>query len=96
MSGITPATLCPFIDYNLNTELNKFTTANGDAIHNGLPTDFGLLNEKWEALALLPVNNNQGKGCDRDESDEYYLITLSDNDFITNNGESPFSLSLCV
>lgn len=86
MPGITPAQLCPFIDYNINTELNKFKTANGDVIHNGGVVDVGLLNEKWESIALVPVNNDQHKG--RDEKDEYYLITVSDNDFITNNGTS--------
>ncbi len=57
-------------------------------IHNGAPVNMGLLNEKWEALALVPVNPKGGKGkaCD---GDEYYLFTLSDNDFITNNGMSP-------
>ncbi|KAK0649984.1 esterase-like activity of phytase-domain-containing protein [Cercophora newfieldiana] len=88
VAGITPGKLCPFIDYNLNSELGKFKTANGDVIHNGLPVNFGLLNEKWEALALLPVNNNQDRGCD--DNDEYYLITLSDNDFITDNGYANF------
>lgn len=78
-----PATLCPFIDYNLNSQLNKFTAANGDVVHNGAPVDLGLLNEKWEALALVPVN---GAEDGRDVKDEYFLITLSDNDFVTANG----------
>lgn len=95
VAGITPATFCPYIDYNINTELGKFKTAEGDAVHNGAPVNFGLLNEKWEALALVPVypelkRRGKGKGktskaCAAAE-DEYYLITLSDNDFITNNG----------
>ncbi|KAL2018114.1 hypothetical protein VTK56DRAFT_1244 [Thermocarpiscus australiensis] len=83
VEGIVPATLCPFIDYNLNSQLNKFTAANGDVVHNGAPDDLGLLNEKWESLALLPVN---GAKDGRDVKDEYFLFTLSDNDFITNNG----------
>jgi hypothetical protein len=42
------------------------------------------LNEKWESLALLPVN---GDGDDKkDDKDEYYIISISDNDFITQNG----------
>ncbi|KAK4128068.1 hypothetical protein N657DRAFT_685678 [Parathielavia appendiculata] len=82
VEGITPAEYCPFIDYNINSELNKFKTEEGDVVHNGAPVDIGLLNEKWEALALVPVN--PGKKCSG--ADEYYLITLSDNDFITNNG----------
>lgn len=86
--GITPAQLCPFVDYNINSELGKFKAANGDVVHNGAPVNLGLLNEKWESLALLPVNNNQDKG--RDEKDEYYLITLSDNDFITDDGYMNF------
>lgn len=59
-------------------------------MHNGAPVDLGLLNEKWEALALVPVHPNGGKGksCGGAEKNEYYLITLSDNDFITNNGTS--------
>ncbi|KAH6843295.1 esterase-like activity of phytase-domain-containing protein [Chaetomium sp. MPI-CAGE-AT-0009] len=99
VSGITAAELCPFIDYNINTELNKFKTAEGDVVHNGAPVDFGLLNEKWEALALLPIHadaGSKGKGkgkgssCGGKNEDEYYLITLSDNDFITNNGYANF------
>ncbi|KAK4448727.1 esterase-like activity of phytase-domain-containing protein [Podospora aff. communis PSN243] len=86
--GITSAKVCPFIDFNINAELGRFKTANGDMIHNGAPVDLGLLNEKWEALALLPVNNDQGRDCD--EKDEYYLIALSDNDFITNDGYANF------
>jgi hypothetical protein len=81
--GIVPAKLCPFLDYNINSELGKFKTGPaGDVLHNGEPVNLGLLNEKWEALALLPVDG--GRDCD--ENNEYYLITLSDNDFITNDG----------
>lgn len=87
--GITPATVCPFIDFNLNSELRKFTTADGKPIHNGAPVDLGLLNEKWESLALVPVNEEKDG---RDVKDEYYLLTISDNDFITNNGTPRASL----
>lgn len=83
MENVVAAEVCPFIDYNVNEELGKFTASNGDVIHNGAPVNLGLLNEKWEALALVPVNDNKG---DRDSDDEYYLITLSDNDFITDKG----------
>ena len=72
--GITPATYCPFIDFNINSELNKFGR------HNGGPDDVGLLNEKWESLALAPVDGEDG------EEGEYFLFSLSDNDFITQNG----------
>ncbi|KAM7197539.1 Esterase-like activity of phytase domain containing protein [Rhypophila sp. PSN 637] len=81
--GIKPAKLCPFVDFNINTELNKFKASNGDVVHNGGVTDTGLLNEKWESLALLPVNREH-KG--QDVNHEYYLIAISDNDFITDNG----------
>lgn len=42
----------------------------------------------------MPVNiadssssSKRSKCQTRDDDDEYYLFTLSDNDFITNNGE---------
>ncbi|KAK0627871.1 esterase-like activity of phytase-domain-containing protein [Immersiella caudata] len=88
VGGIIGATLCPFIDVNINSELVKFKTETGDAIHNGAPVDLGLLNEKWEALALLPVNPGKDDRCDA--NDEYYLIAVSDNDFITNDGYANF------
>lgn len=70
--GIKPATYCPWLDFNINSELSKFSLTNGDqtASLNGL-------NEKWEGLALVPVHNSK---------DEYFLIAVSDNDFITQNG----------
>ncbi|KAL9607882.1 MAG: hypothetical protein Q9167_007245 [Letrouitia subvulpina] len=69
-SGITPATYCsPFIDFNVNAQLAKF------GLHNG-GVDAGLLNEKWESLAVVPTG---GDG-------EYFIISLSDNDFITQDG----------
>ncbi|KAF2133544.1 hypothetical protein P153DRAFT_420391 [Dothidotthia symphoricarpi CBS 119687] len=68
-SGIVPATYCPWLDYNVNAQLNRF------GVHNGGAQDAALLNEKWESFALLPI-----------EGDEYYLLSFSDNDFITQNG----------
>lgn len=68
--GITPATYCPFIDFNINAQLNRF------GAHNGGVQDAGLLTEKWEGLAILPAEKHG----------EYYLLTLNDNDFITQNG----------
>lgn len=76
---ITAATVCPFLDINLNSQLNRF------GLHNGGPQDAGLLNEKWEGLALVPVNHDLEKK--RDDKDEYFLFVASDNDFITQNGE---------
>lgn len=60
-------------------------------MHNGLPIDLGLLNEKWEALALLPVNKPRNG---RDVKDEYFLLVVSDNDFITDHGE--YAVKICV
>jgi len=73
-SGITPATYCSFLDYNVNSELGKF------GLHNGGAQDLGLLNEKWESLVLVPVNPG-AQNCP-----EYFLISITDNDFITQNG----------
>ena len=75
--GIVAATYCPFLDFNVNSELGKF------GLHNGGDEDAGLLNEKWESFALVPVEPGRG-GCAK--SEEYFLFSLSDNDFITQNG----------
>lgn len=72
---ITPATLCPWIDFNINSRLNKFGLRNGPP---ALPMN-SLLNEKWESLVLVPVDDGK--------KDEYFLIVISDNDFITQNGK---------
>ncbi|KIW01249.1 uncharacterized protein PV09_07291 [Verruconis gallopava] len=69
-ASITPAEYCSFIDYNINAQLNRF------GVHNGGDQNSTLLNEKWESLALMPAEGE----------DEYYLFSLSDNDFITQNG----------
>ena len=74
-SGITPAENCPFLDFNVNSELGKFR------LQNGGPQDQWLLNEKWESLALVPAG----------ERNEYFLFSWSDNDFITQDGKSAFS-----
>lgn len=73
-SGITPATYCPFVNMNDNTQLAKF------GLHNGGAQNAALLNEKWEGLAMMPVD-----GLDGDD-DWWYVIAVSDNDFITQNG----------
>lgn len=73
-AGISPAEYCPFLDYNVNSELGKF------GLHNGGAQDQYLLNEKWESLALAPqIPNSKGK--------DYFLFSFSDNDFITQDGE---------
>ena len=51
--GVKAAEYCQFLDFNVNSELGKF------GLHNGGAQDAGLLNEKWEGLALAPVD---GKG----------------------------------
>ncbi|KAL8772252.1 MAG: hypothetical protein Q9209_002464 [Squamulea sp. 1 TL-2023] len=72
--GITAATYCSFIDFNVNSELNKF------GLHNGGAQDAGLLNEKWESIAVVPVDGKKGK------DGEYFVFSVSDNDFITQDG----------
>lgn len=73
-SKITPATYCSFLDYNVNAQLNRF------GVHNGGPQDANLLNEKWESLALVPVDGKDGS------DGEWFLFSFSDNDFITQDG----------
>ncbi|KAL8994279.1 MAG: hypothetical protein Q9169_005695 [Polycauliona sp. 2 TL-2023] len=72
--GITAATYCSFLDFNVNSELGKF------GLHNGGAQDKGLLNEKWESIAMVPVDGKQGK------DGEYFVFSVSDNDFITQDG----------
>ncbi|KAI1268127.1 esterase-like activity of phytase-domain-containing protein [Xylariaceae sp. FL1019] len=71
--GITTVEYCPFLDFNVNSQLNRF------GVHNGGVDDINLLNEKWESIAMAPVNPDTPNG-------EYFVISLSDNDFITQNG----------
>lgn len=77
-TDVVPATYCPWLSYNNNDELNRF------GLHNGGDQDATLLNEKWESFALVPVDDKfSTKGVGK----EYYLISFSDNDFITQNGQ---------
>ncbi|KAJ2986244.1 hypothetical protein NUW58_g5119 [Xylaria curta] len=71
--NIITAKYCSFLDFNVNAQLERFK------VHNGGITDPGLLNEKWESLGLVPVNPKAPNG-------EYFLFSLSDNDFITQDG----------
>ena len=90
--GIIPAQYCPWLSYNNNDELGRF------GVHNGGAQDAKLLNEKWESLALGPVDGKFQKGKDEGDGKEYYLISVSDNDFVTQNGAScacPNKLLLC-
>lgn len=79
LSDIVPAEYCPWLDYNVNRQLERF------GVHNGGKQNRGLLNEKWESFALLPVHpDGAGSG------EEFYLFSLSDNDFITQDGYMNF------
>lgn len=79
---IEPVTYCPWLDFNVNSQLGKF------GLHNGGDQDEGLLNEKWEGLALVPVTDD---GHDAQHGGkEYYLFASSDNDFMTQDGELNF------
>ncbi|KAG9126703.1 hypothetical protein FRC07_002327 [Ceratobasidium sp. 392] len=73
--SITPATYVPFVNYLNKTQLARF------GLHNDEPTDRTLIDAKWESLALTPV-------LDSTLPDDYFLITMADNDFITLNGTS--------
>ena len=81
-AGIQAAEYCPFLDFNVNSQLAKF------GLHNGGAQDAGLLDEKWESLALAPVDGAEGK------DGEWYLFSLSDNDFVTQDGMLMISPSL--
>ncbi|OIW34207.1 outer membrane autotransporter [Coniochaeta ligniaria NRRL 30616] len=79
---ITPATVCPFLDVNVNSQLVRF------GLHNGGEQDGGLLNEKWEGIALVPATKTKCKGGS--EGEEYFMFVASDNDFITQDGHANF------
>ena len=73
-AGIKAAQYCKFLDYNVNSQLGRF------GLHNGGAQNPTLLNEKWESLAMVPVDGKQGA------DGEWFLFSLSDNDFITQDG----------
>ena len=73
--GIKAAPYCPFLDFNVNSQLGRF------GLHNGGEQDQNLLNEKWESLALVPVDGKKGR------DGEWFLLSFSDNDYITQDGE---------
>ncbi|KAI4231490.1 MAG: hypothetical protein LQ352_008401 [Teloschistes flavicans] len=72
--GIRPADYCPWLDFNVNGELGKF------GLHNGGAQDSGLLNEKWESIAVVPVLGGQA------QAGQFFVFSVSDNDFVTQNG----------
>ncbi|KAF1842623.1 uncharacterized protein K460DRAFT_189433 [Cucurbitaria berberidis CBS 394.84] len=79
-SDIVPAIYCPWLSYNNNEELGKFGVRNGGA------QDENLLNEKWESFALLPVDDEDTEKT-KEGGKDFFLISFSDNDFITQNGQ---------
>lgn len=70
-SGASIGVSVPFVDYNIEHELERV------GLHNGDPNDDTDLYGKWESFALVPTFNGD---------DDYFLITVSDNDFITQDG----------
>lgn len=82
--GIQAAEYCTFLDYNVNSQLGRF------GLHNGGAQDQFLLNEKWESLAMVPVDGLFGA------DGEWFLFSLSDNDFITQDGEISFHISFVI
>ncbi|KAK9472482.1 esterase-like activity of phytase-domain-containing protein [Dipodascopsis tothii] len=76
--NITPATYYSFIDFNDETELAKF------GLHNGGEDDYYLLNEKWEGAVLIPADGATGA------DGVFYIIAVSDDDFITQTGHMNF------
>ncbi|PQE10952.1 outer membrane autotransporter protein [Rutstroemia sp. NJR-2017a WRK4] len=73
-SAVKTASYCAWLDFNVNSQLQRF------GAHNGGSTNSGLLNEKWESITVVPVDGQSGK------DGEWYIFSLSDNDFITQNG----------
>ncbi|KAJ8103189.1 esterase-like activity of phytase-domain-containing protein [Lipomyces tetrasporus] len=78
--AITPAIYCPFLNVNLNSQLNKFA----GGLHNGGAQDWRLLNEKWEGIALFPADGAYGA------DGRFYVLITSDDDFITTQGHVNF------
>ncbi|KAL1645814.1 hypothetical protein SLS58_003698 [Diplodia intermedia] len=74
--GVAPARYCAWLDFNVEGQLARF------GLHNGGVDDGGLLNEKWESLAVVPVLAAGGEVVEG----EWFVISLSDNDFITQEG----------
>ncbi|KAE8219773.1 hypothetical protein CF319_g6597 [Tilletia indica] len=73
-SGITPVKYTSFVNLIAKTELAKFGLQVGGAF------DRTLVAAKLESLALAPVG-------DSSNPNDYFLFVVSDNDFITTNGQ---------
>ncbi|CAE6398928.1 unnamed protein product [Rhizoctonia solani] len=81
--SVIPATYVPFVNYLDSKQLGRF------GLHNDEPTDRTLIDAKWESFALAPT-------LDTTAPDDYFLVTMADNDFITINGTAlgkPYSAS---
>jgi hypothetical protein len=82
---VKPAQYFPFIDFNLNSQLSKFHLINGGPLNGP-----GLLNEKWESIALLPTFRKKNEffllSVKYPPRSGMELLTFSDNDFVTQNG----------
>ncbi|KAI8936761.1 hypothetical protein NX059_006008 [Plenodomus lindquistii] len=96
-AGITPALYCPWLSFNVHSELNRF------GVRNGGEQGSDLLNEKWESFAVIPVDKDDlvgnstiksGSVKDEGEGKDYYLLSFSDNDFITQDGMLSLFFSL--
>ncbi|KAF7966807.1 hypothetical protein HWV62_36973 [Athelia sp. TMB] len=74
-STITPATYVSFLSLIDSVQLGRF------GMHNGDPDDPTLIDAKFESIALAPVG-------DPSYPDDYFLFTVADNDFQTENGIS--------
>ena len=75
MDGVTPAKYFPFIDFNNNTQLSKFGLING-----GPGNGTGLLNEKWESIAVLPTFRKK---------DEFFIISAKYYQYLMGNANRP-------
>lgn len=91
LENVTAAEYCSWLDYNVNSQLERF------GVRNGGEQREGLLNEKWESLAVVPVlkENTESTTTDmkakrttgEDENKgEFFVLSFSDNDFITQDG----------
>lgn len=76
---ITPVQYCPFLDFNVNSELGRFD------MQNGGKSGPSVLNEKWESLALVPAEPDAPRGDNA--HGEYFLFSFNDNDYMTQDGE---------
>ncbi|KAI1945590.1 hypothetical protein LOZ04_002029 [Ophidiomyces ophidiicola] len=78
--GLKALDYCPWIDINSDDQLARF------GLHNGGAQDAQLLSEKWESLVLMPLKKEDWTGQAGPDKKEYLLFTMSDNDFVTQNG----------